>query len=151
MCWDREKSKGKTWKGDTQILTALGRVWERKREAAQMGRKFRVERQVGKRKKTVWSVLSEWVFLCPDFLYVLKTEKIGAFFQSEVSLVALSLVLSISFLPGCEVTQSRLWISKKEFLTFFLFMHKTSIAYLISTEIRATWARAHIMPCFPFS
>lgn len=150
MCWDRERRQGKTWREDAQILTALGKVWEREWEATQMGRKFRVEKQVGKRKKTAWSVLSEWVFLSPDILYALKTEQIGAFFQSELSLVALPLVLSISFLPRCEVTQSGLWISKKAFSTFSLFMHKTCIAYLISTEIKVAWARAHIMPCLPF-
>lgn len=99
-----------------------------------MGRKFRVEKQE-KRKKPGLYYLNE----CSSLLTLICFEnRVGAFFQSELSPVVLPLVLSISFLPGCEVTQSRLWISKKAFSTFFLFMHKTSIAYLISTAIRVT-------------
>lgn len=45
---------------------------EKEKEVAQMGRKFRVEKQK-KRKKTAWSVLSEWVFLSPDFYMLWKS------------------------------------------------------------------------------
>lgn len=102
----------------------------------------------GKRQPGLYN-LSECSSLL-TFYMLWKSSKLEHFSSLNLAWLPSPLVLSISFLPRCEVTQSGLWISKKVFSRFSLFMHKTCVAYLISTEITVTWARAHIMPCFPF-